>query len=444
MTPSATAPVTPPTQAPSAVERYLRRASDLRVVLGCLLLGGAIGSWIPQVGPYLKVVGSTYVELLSMIVLPFLLSSIIFSLSKLLREGQAGQVARRLAWVFCLGTGLAAVVATAGWLGMNMLGGGMSAQTLDSLGSIVGSSADRANALMQIGAVTPPATGTATLMQDAILAMVPSNIFEALSEGNMLKALVFALLFGIAAGHVPARISESMNHALETVYRTCQTLARWINFPLPVVLVCMSASQVAATGWGPILAMSQFVIAFCGLAMLLIIVACWVIARRSDRSLVQVVDSLREVIALAIATNNITVCMPAMMESLGERLGFMRARVELLVPLAASLFRAGAVAYFICATLFVASIYERELSVAEVTVLTVVAWLIGFASGGLTGVLTVSMVGTVCGYLGLPFEAAFVLFIAVDPLCTILRTTLNTLGSCAAVALICPRPLKLP
>jgi Na+/H+-dicarboxylate symporter len=260
----------------------------------------------------------------------------------------------------------------------------------------------------------------------------------------MLKALVFALLFGIAAGHVPARISESMNHALETVYRTCQTLARWINFPLPVVLVCMSASQVAATGWGPILAMSQFVIAFCGLAMLLIIVACWVIARRSDRSLVQVVDSLREVIALAIATNNITVCMPAMMESLGERLGFMRARVELLVPLAASLFRAGAVAYFICATLFVASIYERELSVAEVTVLTIVAWLIGFASGGLTGVLTVSMVGTVCGYLGLPFEAAFVLFIAVDPLCTILRTTLNTLGSCAAVALICPRPLKLP
>lgn len=444
MTPSATAPVTPSTQAPSAVERYLRRASDLRVVLGCLLLGGAIGSWIPQVGPYLKVVGSTYVELLSMIVLPFLLSSIIFSLSKLLREGQAGQVARRLAWVFCLGTGLAAVVATAGWLGMNMLGGGMSAQTLDSLGSIVGSSADRANALMQIGAVTPPSTGTATLMQDAILAMVPSNIFEALSEGNMLKALVFALLFGIAAGHVPARISESMNHALETVYRTCQTLARWINFPLPVVLVCMSASQVAATGWGPILAMSRFVIAFCGLAMLLIIVACWVIARRSDRSLVQVVDSLREVIALAIATNNITVCMPAMMESLGERLGFMRARVELLVPLAASLFRAGAVAYFICATLFVASIYERELSVAEVTVLTIVAWLIGFASGGLTGVLTVSMVGTVCGYLGLPFEAAFVLFIAVDPLCTILRTTLNTLGSCAAVALICPRPLKLP
>lgn len=444
MTPSATAPVNPSTQAPSAVERYLRRASDLRVVLGCLLLGGAIGSWIPQVGPYLKVVGSTYVELLSMIVLPFLLSSIIFSLSKLLREGQAGQVARRLAWVFCLGTGLAAVVATAGWLGMNMLGGGMSAQTLDSLGSIVGSSADRANALMQIGAVTPPSTGTATLMQDAILAMVPSNIFEALSEGNMLKALVFALLFGIAAGHVPARISESMNHALETVYRTCQTLARWINFPLPVVLVCMSASQVAATGWGPILAMSQFVIAFCGLAMLLIIVACWVIARRSDRSLVQVVDSLREVIALAIATNNITVCMPAMMESLGERLGFMRARVELLVPLAASLFRAGAVAYFICATLFVASIYERELSVAEVTVLTIVAWLIGFASGGLTGVLTVSMVGTVCGYLGLPFEAAFVLFIAVDPLCTILRTTLNTLGSCAAVALICPRPLKLP
>jgi Na+/H+-dicarboxylate symporter len=426
------------------VERYLRRASDLRVVLACLLLGGVLGSWVPQVGPYLKVVGSTYVELLSMIVLPFLLSSIIFSLGKLLREGQAAQVAKRLAWVFCAGTALAAVVVVVGWLVMDKLEGGMSAQTLDTLGSIVGSSADRANAFMQIGGAMPAPAGTASMVQDAILALVPSNIFEALSDGDMLKALVFALLFGIAAGHVPARVSESMNHALETIYRTCQTLARWINLPLPLVLVCMSASQVAATGWGPILAMGRFVGAFCGLALLLIAVACWVIARRSERSMMEVIDALREVFALAIATNNITVCMPAMMDSLGERLGFMRARVELLVPLAASLFRAGAVAYFICATLFVAGIYERDLSIPEVAVLAFVAWMIGFASGGLTGVLTVSMVGTVCGYLELPFEAAFVLFVAVDPLCTILRTTLNTIGSCAAVALICPRPLKLP
>ena len=430
--------------APTALDRYMRRASDPKTVLACLVIGGLLGSWLPQVGPYLKVVGSTYVELLSMIVLPFLLSSIIFSLSKLLREGQAAKVAGRLAWVFALGTAATAVVTTVGWLLLDTYEGGLSDATRDALGSIVGSSADRANTFMQIGAAAQQPPGTAARLQDAVMTLVPGNIFEALADGDMLKTLMFALLFGMAAGKVPDRVSESMNHALETVYRTCQTLARWINLPLPVVLICMSASQVSATGWGPVLAMGRFVGIFCGLAVLLIVAACWVMARRSERSLMETAMALREVFALAIATNNITVCMPAMMDSLGERLGFMRSRVELLVPLAASLFRAGAVAYFICATLFVADLYDRELVASEIVLLATVAWLIGFATGGLTGVLTVSTVGTVCGYLGLPFEAAFVLFVAVDPICTILRTTLNTIGSCAAVALTCPKPLKLP
>lgn len=428
----------------STLDRYLTRASEPKVVVASLVAGGLVGTFIPQLGPYLKVVSSTYVELLSMIVLPLLLSSIIFSLGQLLREGQASKVALRLAWVFAVGTALVAVFTTSMWWTVERLEGGISEEALDSLGSIVGSSADRANSFMQIKTTAEQAPSTATVLQEAILAVIPSNIFDALSEGNMLKALVFALLFGLAAGRVPARISESMNHALETVYRTCQLLARWINLPLPLVLACMSASQVAQSGWGPVLAMGRFVICFCLLATIMILVACWVMAKRSERSFGEATHSLREVFSLAIATNNITVCMPAMMEALGERLGFMRSRVELMVPLAASLFRVGAVAYFICATMFVADVYGRTLSPSELAILTGVAWMLGFASGGLTGVLTVGMAGTACSYLQLPFEAAFVLFVAVDPLCTILRTTLNTIGSCAAVALICPKPLKLP
>jgi Na+/H+-dicarboxylate symporter len=69
--------------------------------------------------------------------------------------------------------------------------------------------------------------------------------------------------------------------------------------------------------------------------------------------------------------------------------------------------------------------------------------LAGFASAGLTGLLTVSLVGLTCSYLGLPFEAAFILFLAVDPICDMLRTLVLVIGNNAAVALICPRPLKI-
>ena len=61
----------------------------------------------------------------------------------------------------------------------------------------------------------------------------------------------------------------------------------------------------------------------------------------------------------------------------------------------------------------------------------------------LTGLVTISLTGMACGYLGLPFEAAFILFVAVDPICDMLRTLVLVVGNSAAVSLICSRPLKI-
>src|SRR5690606_40895312 len=54
-------------------------------------------------------------------------------------------------------------------------------------------------------------------------------------------------------------------------------------------------------------------------------------------------------------------CMPVMIESLADKLGFARARVELLVPLSVSLLRVGPVVFYVCATLFIAQLYGRSL-----------------------------------------------------------------------------------
>jgi Na+/H+-dicarboxylate symporter len=132
--------------------------------------------------------------------------------------------------------------------------------------------------------------------------------------------------------------------------------------------------------------------------------------------------------------------MPAMVDGLVDRLNFARSRVELLVPLSVSLLRVGAVAYFVCGTMFIAALYSRELSAMEVGLVMLFSVLSGFASTGMAGILTISLIGTTCNYLGLPFEAAFILFVAVDPICAMARTAVTVIGSCAAVALVCPRP----
>jgi Na+/H+-dicarboxylate symporter len=209
------------------------------------------------------------------------------------------------------------------------------------------------------------------------------------------------------------------------------------------VLFCMSAAQLGKTGMEPLQAMLQFVVAFFVASMLIMALSVFIIWRRSNRSMSDVLNALREPFALALATRSSATCMPVMIEALADRLGFARARVELLVPLSVSLLRVGPVVFYVCATLFIAQLYGRSLTASDVFLVMATSVLAGFASAGMTGLVTVSLVGMTCAYLGLPFEAAFILFLAVDPICDMLRTLVLVIGNTAAVTLITPKPADL-
>ena len=411
------------------------------VIIACLLLGFALGLTQPAIGLELGMVGDIYVDLLKMIVLPFMVSAIVFSLQRLFQEGGASRIAGRVVLAFA-GFSVAAAVIGVVTLSLAQPGSNLSETTLTTFGRIVGNDLSSTDTAMNLyGADMTQSKGKS--LEEVVLSLIPSNIFEALAKGETLKALIFSLLFGMALGHVPNRISGGLSQTLETVYQTCQTLTRWLNFPLPIVLICMSASQIAKSGVEPLLAMANFVLAFGAASLIFLALAVVVIWKRSNASLSETLNALREPFALAIATRSSVTCMPAMIESLVQQLSFAKAKVELLVPLSVSMLRVGPILYYACATLFIAQLYGRSLSAEEILLLLVASVLAGFASAGMTGLVTLSLTSMACGYLGLPFEAAFILFLAVDPICDILRTLVLVIGNTAAVATICPRPLKI-
>ncbi len=402
--------------------------------------GVAFGMLAPPLATTLSFVGDIYVDLLKMITLPFMVSAVIFSLQRLFRDGGTASLLGRVALVFLA---FSAFVAIAGAATLLLLrpGENLPASTMQTFGQIVGGDLSASDTAMSLRG-TDEVKKTASFA-DMLVSLVPANIFTALANGDTLKTLVFALLFGLAVGHVPTRISDGLTQALETVYHACQTLMRWLSFPLPVVLFCMSAAQLGKTGIEPLRAMGAFVLAFLVVSTVLLAVACVIIWKRSNGTLGQTLNAMRGPFALALATRSSATCMPIMIESLVTRLGFARSRVELLVPLTVSLLRIGPVVYYVCATLFIAQIYGRSLSPVEIGIVLTSSVLAGFASAGMTGLVTVSLIGMTCTYLGLPFEAAFILFLAVDPVCDMLRTLVLVIGNTAAVAVVRPRPLKI-
>ena len=398
-----------------------------------LLLGGVFGWSMPVMGKQLDIFVSIYMDILKMIVLPFMVSAVIFSLNKVSQSEGGKSLMRRSSVVFGY---LSVIFVVVGLLTVVVLkpGTDLTDAQRESLGQIIAQDDNQGNDVFDLHSaddITPSKNQLSSLIE----AIVPSNIFASLSKGEALKILVFCVFFGLAVSRIPLEKSQGLTSVLETIYKSCQVLTRWMNIPLAWVLFCTGASQVAM-GSGSISVMLGFVVAFALACVVLLVVSVVIIRSVSQVSVVQTLAHLREMVSIAIATRSSISCMPAMIDAL-EQLKLPRLKVELLVPLTVSLLRLGPMVYYICATVFIAQIYGRVLTADEYGLLIVASIIIGFSSTGLSGILAISLVGATCAYIKIPYEAILILLISVDPICDVFRTLLLVVGNSAAVTLIC-------
>jgi aerobic C4-dicarboxylate transport protein len=121
---------------------------------------------------------------------------------------------------------------------------------------------------------------------------------------------------------------------------------------------------------------------------------------------------------------------------MSARLGFSRGIVELVVPTASVFLRAGSALYYVLLALFVANLYDRTLSAADIGMIGTGATVAAFASAGNNSLTNVGYAGIVLSLLQLPIEAALALFLAIDLICEGPRNLLTLLASCALIAIV--------
>jgi len=411
-------------------------ATSPLTIIAAIAAGALVGVQMPGLAVQFKLIGELYIDLLKMVILPFLVSAVIVSINRLARDPSASRYLGRI--VFSLVAGMTLVaVAGVGYMAVAQPGAHLDAEALQAFGRLV--QADINSVETGIRLYSTPTPVKEASAAELLMRLVPSNIFHALSLGDTLKALFFALLFGFALATTPHEKSISLVDSCEAVFRACQRLTGWLLLLLPLASFALAAEQIATTGVEPFKVMIHFVFAFSAVTFVLLWMCLFILRRRSGRPWREVLASQQGPFFIAVATRNSAACMPEMMTSLTDRLRFDKGVTELLVPLGTALFRVGPVVYYCMATLFIAQLYGRALSPADYAIVLAASIIAGFSSAGMNGIVTISQTAIVCAVLGLPFEAAFVLFVAIEPVCDTLRTVLLVISINALVALIAPR-----
>ena len=395
-----------------------------RVLIGLIAgftLGLALARVPPQVATVVAAVatpvGTVFVNLIRMTVIPLVMSMLIASVGALGASAALRGAATRAVAIALVLLVIAAVVSLV--IAVPVL----ARLQIDSTAAVALAGATTTGSI---------AGGAAPTFAHWIVDLVPQNVIKAANDGLMLPLILFAVLFGLALARAAASRRDPVLQAVQGVADVMQRMVSWILELAPIGVFALAvplASKLGLAAAGAVLAYIVLVVALTVLVGVALIYPVGIIG--SGMSASAFVAFCAPAQAVAFASRSSLAALPAMVES-AERAHMPPVVSGFLLPLAASVFRVGAAVAQTVGVLFLARLYGVPLSPLQLASIVFTVVLTSFAVPGIPGGSIIAMV-PVLAAANLPIEGIGVL-LAVDTIPDMFRTTENVTGSLALAA----------
>jgi uncharacterized protein len=370
-----------------------------------------------------NLVGSSYMNLLRMIIMPLVLVMMIAAVVRMRELGALGKIGGAVIGILVGTTMIAALVgiAMANLFGLTAEGLTEGARELAAAGAIL---ADRAT-VEDLG------------LADTILRFIPSNVFYDLTGArptSVIAVVIFGILFGVAALLVIAEDPEK-GRAIESFVETLQAiimkLVHMIMALTPFGIMALMTKVVAGSSWASILNLATFIVAsFAAIAIMF-----GVQATLLKLSGVRTLDYFKKawpVLAFAFTSRSSAASIPLSVETQVEELNVPVPVANLSATFGSMIGQNGC-----------AGIYPAMLAVMVAPGMgvdpfgpTFIVGLVAIIAISSFGIAGVGGGGTFAALVVLPslgFPIAIVaLLISIEPLIDMARTALNVNGAMTA------------
>jgi Na+/H+-dicarboxylate symporter len=372
---------------------------------------------------YIKPIGSAFIRLISMVVVPLVFASLLVgtaSLNDLRKLGRIG--AKTVAYYLC--TTIIAI--SIGLLLANTLkpGVGLSEETRTEL---IQSQSEQAEA--QIGTDREKPTIT-----DILLNIVPTNPIRAFVEGNMLQIIFLALMTGICLSLIPSERSQPVINFFEGINELIIQMVHIIMKLAPYGVFALISAVVADFGLGILLVLIKYsLVVVLGLILHVTIVYSSAIKIFSKHKIGTFFRGIRPAQLIAFSSASSSATLPVTMECTEKNLGVPAEIASFALPLGATINMDGTALYQGVSAVFIAQVYGMGLTVPQqlTIVLTAVLASVGTAGTPMAGVITLAIV---LKSIGVPLEG-IALIMGVERILDMCRSVVNVTGdaSCAVV-----------
>ena len=369
------------------------------------------------VGDWLRLPGALFLNLIQMVVIPLIVTSIILGVTSTGDPAFLRKAAFRIVPYFVATTCIAVAIGAtyAYWL---------------QPGAFVDPSAFdlQADGNGVVAALPAPEDRPSLAVQ--IAELIPANPSQATLYRNMLQIVVAAVIAGVAIAAIGMERMAPLVQLIKLGQEVALKIVGWAMMLAPLAVFGLIADFVLRAGFSALAGMSVYILAvLMGLVTLLgvyLLIATVIAGRAPLRFLGQVADAQ----LLAFSTSSSAATMPLSMAIAENRLKVDPAIAKFIIPFGATVNMDGTALYQVIAALFVAQMFGVSLDLPTLLVLmaTVVGASIGSPSTPGVGIV---ILATILQSIGIP-PAGAAIILGVDRILDMCRTAVNVTGDLTA------------
>ncbi len=268
-----------------------------------------------------------------------------------------------------------------------------------------------------------------------VIPAIPSNPFAAASAGSLLPLIVFTALLAAATGTLPAERRDRLVAFADDIGEALIKLVWWILWTAPIGVFGLAAPVTAQLGWGLVQNLAIFVVSvMLGLAVFLGVVYLPLLYLIAGVTPARFFGGTFGAASIAFSTTSTVAALPVTLEEAKTKLGVSSGVADLVLPLGASMYRAGSALFQGAAIIFLAHLFEVPIPPTAVGGAILATFLVSLTVAPVpsSGVVTLA---PALDAVGIPMSGLAIL-LGIDRIPDMFRSATNLLGQITTAVLV--------
>lgn len=395
--------------------RHISFGYRVLTALGLGLLAGIFLNSFSFDATSVSTLGTIYVNLVKMLVIPLVAVLVITSITSISNMGHLQKIGAKTIGLFLVTTGIAAVI-----------------------GLIVALAIDPGAGIQQVVPKDFKARAIPTFSQ-VILDLVPSNPFGDMANGKVVPVLVFSIFAAVATIKVGSKNPEAVQPFKNFIESFAQIMHQIVKYVLRLTpygvyaLIGAMASKYGIDTLAPLL--SLIGATYLALIIHFVVVFGGLVTFVAKVNPIKFFRKAYPTIAVALTTRSSYATLPVNMEVIVKRLRVSPRIASFVAPLGATMNMNGCGGVWpAVVAIFVARVFHVPLDASDYILLVLVSMISSVGVAGVPGPASISTT-VVLTALGLPLEGLG-LVLAIDAIVDMGRTAVNATGTTVSALLV--------